>query len=124
MLFLGRINHLFVTVFQIPRHSRPFSFNPKNRVYITTDEVSDFFFVAEFVAKNVIFVTAATNRSCNILIIKYAYRVQKLPWKVHDILHREMINSAYLFDIQLIRLNIMFGDLRYSRRFTEFFGGF
>ena len=76
-----------------PRHSRPFSFNPKNRVYITTDEVSDFFFVAEFVAKNVIFVTAATNRSCNRLIIKYAYRVQKLPWKVHDILHREIAET-------------------------------
>ena len=77
MLFLGRINHLFVTVFQIPRHSRPFSFNPKNRVYITTDEVSDFIFVAEFVAKNVIFVTAVTNRPCNLLKISLVYRVQK-----------------------------------------------
>ena len=41
-----------------------------------------------------------------------------------NILHREMIDLAYLFDIQLIISNLMFGDLRYSRRFTEFFGGF
>ena len=50
--------------------------------------------------------------------------MQKLPWKVYDFLHREMIGLAYLFDIQLIRSNLMFGDLRYSRRFTEFFGFF
>ena len=36
------------------------------------------------------FVTAATNRPCNSLIINYAYRVQKSPWKVHDFLHREI----------------------------------
>ena len=59
-------------------------------VFITTDEVSDFIFVTEFVTKNVIFVTAATNRPCNSLIINYAYRVQKSPLKVHDFLHRQI----------------------------------
>ena len=90
MLFEGMKNHLIATVFKRPRLSNSFSFNPKNRVFITSDEVSDFIFVTEFVAKNVIFVTAVTNRPCNILIIKYAYRVQKLPWEVHDILHRQV----------------------------------
>lgn len=59
-----------------------------------TDEVSDFFFVAEFVAKNVNIVTAATNCLCNLLIIRYAYRVQKSPWKVHDFLHRKVKNET------------------------------
>ena len=58
--------------------------------FVTTDAVPDFIFVTEFVAKNVIFVTAATNRHCNSLIINYDYRVQKSPWKVHDFLHREI----------------------------------
>ena len=90
LLFEERKNHFAVTDFWRPRKCHSFSFNPKNWVYIMTDEVSDFFFVAEFVAKNVIFVTAATNRLCNLLIIRYAYRVQKSPWKVHDILHRKV----------------------------------
>ena len=93
LLFLGRINHLFATVFKRPRLSNSFSFNPKNRVFITTDEVPDFIFVTVYVTKNVIFVTAATNRPCNLLIINYAYRVQKSPWKVHDFLHREIVIS-------------------------------
>ena len=54
----------------------------------------DFIFVTVFVTKNVIFVTAATNRPCNSLIINYAYRVQKLPWKVHDILHRKIAQTS------------------------------
>ena len=56
-----------------------------------TDEVSDFIIVAEFVAKNVTFVTTATNRPCNLLIISHDYRVQKLLWKDHDFLHRKVI---------------------------------
>ena len=93
LLILGWRNHFAVTDFQRPRKCHSFSFNPKNRVFITTDEVSDFIFVAESVAKNVIFVTAVTNRPCNSLIINYAYRVQKLPWKVHDFLHRLVKNE-------------------------------
>ena len=91
-LFVVQKNHFTVTDFWRPRKCRSFSFNPKNRDFITTDEVSGFIFVTEFVTKNVIFVTAATNRPCNLLIINYAYRVQKSPWKVHDILHREVEN--------------------------------
>lgn len=94
MLFEGMKNHLIATVFKRPRLSNSFSFNPKNRVFITSDEVSDFIFVTEFVAKNVIFVTVVTNHPCNSLIISNAYRVQKLPWEVHDILHREMIGNG------------------------------
>ena len=94
MLFKWMKNHLLATDFQKPRLSHSFSFNPKNRDFITTDEVSDFIFVTEFVTKNVIFVTAATNRPCNSLIINYAYRVQKSPWKVHDLLHRKMKNET------------------------------
>ena len=93
-LILGWKNHFAVTDCRRPRKCHSFSFNPKNRVYITTDEVSDFIFVTEFVTKNVIFVTAATNRPCNSLIINYAYRVQKSPWKVHDILHREIAQTS------------------------------
>ena len=94
MLFEGMKNHLIATVFKRPRLSNSFSFNPKNRVFITSDEVSDFIFVTEFVAKNVIFVTVVTNHPCNSLIISNAYRVQKLPWEVHDILHREMTSPS------------------------------
>ena len=91
LLFEGRKNHFAVTDFRRPRKCLSFSFNPKNRDFITTDEVSNFIFVTEFVTKNVIFVTTATNRPCNSLIINYAYRVQKLPWKVQDFLHREVV---------------------------------
>ena len=102
LLFEGRKNHFAVTDFWRPRKCHSFSFNPKNRVYITTDEVSDFIFVTEFVTKNVIFVTTATNRPCNSLIINYAYRVQKSPWKVHDFLHREVVGlSNYSITILL-----------------------
>ena len=59
-----------------------------------TDEVPDFIVVTDFVTKNVIFVTAATNRPCNSLIINYAYRVQKSPWKAHDFLHRKIAKLA------------------------------
>ena len=79
-----------MTDFRRPQKCLSFSFNPKNVVFIMTDEVPDFIFVTEFVTKNVIFVTAATNRPCNSLIINYAYRVKKSPWKVHDFLHREI----------------------------------
>ena len=54
-----------------------FSFNPKNKVTITHDEVLEFIFVTEFGTKNVIFVTRVTNRPCNLLIINLTYRVQK-----------------------------------------------
>ena len=101
-----------------------FSFNPKNKVTITLNEVLEFVFVTEFGTKNVIFVTIVTNRPYNLLIIKCIFRVEKSPWKVRVLLHREMIDLAYLFDIQLIRPILVFGDLRYSRRFTVFFGGF
>ena len=77
LLLVEQKNHFDVTDFWRPWKCHSVSFNPKNMVFITSDEVSDF-----------IFVTAATNRPCNSLIINYAYRVQKLPWKVHDILHR------------------------------------
>ena len=90
LLFGERKNHFAVTDFRRPQKCHSFSFNPKYRDIVTTDEVPDFIFVAEFVAKNVIFVTAATNRPCNLLIIKYTYRVQKSPWKVHDFLHRKV----------------------------------
>ena len=69
--------------------------------FVTTDAVPDFIFVTEFVANNVIFVTAATNRPCNLLIINYACRVQKLPWKVHDFLHREVNQLVTYFQIKL-----------------------
>ena len=64
-LFVGLKNHFTVTDFWRPRKCRSFSFNPKNKGFITTDEVSGFIFVTVFVTKNVIFVTAATNRLCN-----------------------------------------------------------
>ena len=51
MLFKWMKNHLLATDFQKPRLSHSFSFNPKNRDFITTDEVSDFIFVTEFVGK-------------------------------------------------------------------------
>lgn len=101
MLFEGMKSHLIATVFKRPRLSNSFSFNPKNRVFIKSDEVSDF-----------IFVTAVTNRPCNSLIISNAYRVQKLPWEVHDILHRKvafrMISSSYkpLFEDEMGEMNI------------------
>lgn len=47
-----------------------FSFNPKNKVTITLNEVLEFVFVTEFGTKNVIFVTIVTNRPYNLLIIK------------------------------------------------------
>ena len=123
-VFRVRKRHLIATVFRKHRMRHFFSFNPKNKVTITLNEVLEFVFVTEFGTKNVIFVTIVTNRPYNLLIIKWIFRVEKSPWKVRVLLHREVINLAYLFDIQLIRLNIMFGDLRYSRRFTEFFGVF
>ena len=123
-VFRVRKRHLIATVFRRHRMRHFFSFNPKNKVTITLNEVLEFVFVTEFGTKNVIFVTIVTNRPYNLLIIKWIFRVEKSPWKVRVLLHREVINLAYLFDIQLIRLNIMFGDLRYSRRFTEFFGVF
>ena len=83
-------NHLIVTVSQRPRLSHSFSFNPNNQGFITTDAVSNFIFVTEFVAKNDIIATAATNRPSNSLIISYAYRVQKSPWKVRVLLHRKV----------------------------------
>ena len=83
--------HLVVTVFQRPRRSHLFSFNPKNKVIIITDEALDSFFVTVFGTKNVIFVTSMTKRPCNLLIINYAYRVEKSLWKVHVLLHREVI---------------------------------
>ena len=83
-------NHLIVTVSQRPRLSHSFSFNPNNQGFITTDAVSNFIFVTEFVAKNDIIATAATNCPSNSMIISYAYSVQKLPWKILDLLHRKV----------------------------------
>ena len=83
-----------MTDFRGPGKCNSFSFNPKNSGSIRFDEVLSNKFVAEFVAKNVIFVTAATNRPCNSLIINYACRVQKSPWKVHEFLHREIAKLA------------------------------
>ena len=51
MLFEGMKNHLIATVFKRPRLSNSFSFNPKNRVFITSDEVSDFIFVTVCIGK-------------------------------------------------------------------------
>ena len=101
LLFEGRKNHFAVTDFRRPRKCLSFSFNPKNMVFITADEVSDFIFVTEFVTKNIIFVTAATNCPCNSLIINYDYRVQKSPWKVHDFLHRQVNQLVTYFQIKL-----------------------
>lgn len=70
-----------------------FSFNPKNKVTITLNEVLEFVFVTEFGTKNVIFVTIVTNRPYNLLIIKCIFRVEKSPWKVRVLLHREIINE-------------------------------
>ena len=67
-----------------------FSFNPKKRSPITIKEVLDFIFVTEFGTKNVIFVTIVTNRPYNLLIIKCIFRVEKSPWKVRALLHREV----------------------------------
>ena len=67
-----------------------FSFNPKNRSPITIKEVLDLIFVTEFGTKNVIFVTNVTNRPCNLLIVKSIFRVEKSPWKVQVLLHREV----------------------------------
>lgn len=67
-----------------------FSFNPKNRSPITIKEVLDFIFVTAFGTKNVIFVTNVTNRPYNLLIIKCIFRVEKSPWKVRVLLHREV----------------------------------
>ena len=53
------------------------SFNPKNKVTITLNEVLEFVIVTEFGTKNVIFVTRVTNCPCNLLIINLTYRVQK-----------------------------------------------
>ena len=71
-----------------------FSFNPKNKVTITLNEVLEFVFVTEFGTKNVIFVTIVTNRPYNLLIIKCIFRVEKSPWKVLVLLHREMNNET------------------------------
>ena len=81
-----------MTRFQRPENGRfflfPYVFCSLERG--TAEERSDF--VTVFVTKNVISVTIATNGQCNSLIISYAYRVQKSPWKVHDILHRKIIS--------------------------------
>jgi len=74
-----------------------FSFNPKNKVTITLNEVLEFVFVTEFGTKNVIFVTIVTNRPYNLLIIKCIFRVEKSPWKVRVLLHRE-VDSAWESD--------------------------
>ena len=102
LLFGGRKNHFAVTDFRRPQTCLSFSLNPKNRAFNTTDEVSALIFVTVYVTKNVIFVTTATNCPCNLLIINYAYRVQKSPWKVHDFLHRQ-ITIPQLFDYKIIK---------------------
>ena len=71
-----------------------FSFNPKNKVTITLNEVLEFVFVTEFGTKNVIFVTIVTNRPYNLLIIKYIFRVEKSPWKVRVLLYRKVRNET------------------------------
>ena len=71
-----------------------FSFNPKNKVTITLNEVLEFVFVTEFGTKNVIFVTIVTNQPYNLLIIKCIFRVEKSPWKVRVLLHRELLPDS------------------------------
>ena len=78
-----------------------FSFNPKNKVTITLNEVLEFVFVTEFGTKNVIFVTIVTNRPYNLLIIKCIFRVEKSPWKVRVLLHRQVNQLVTTFCLKL-----------------------
>ena len=83
-----------------------FSFNPKKKVTITLNEVLEFVFVTEFGTKNVIFVTIVTNRPYNLLIIKCIFRVEKSPWKVRVLLHREVTTSRFFGNIlDILKLN-------------------
>ena len=93
-VFRVRKRHLIATVFRKHRMRHIFSFNPKNKVTITFNEVLEFVFVAEFGTKNVIFVTIVTKRPYKLLIIKWIFRVEKSPWRVRGLLHRK-INRCF-----------------------------
>lgn len=93
-VFRVRKRHLIATVLRRHRMRHFFSFNPKNKVTITLNEVLEFVFVTEFGTKNVIFVTIVTNRPYNLLIIKCIFRVEKSPWKVLVLLHRKSNKSC------------------------------
>ena len=83
-----------------------FSFNPKNKVTITLNEVLEFVFVTEFGTKKVIFVTIVTNRPYNLLIIKCIFRVEKSPWKVRVLLHRKIGNILTINELFFASVNI------------------
>ena len=108
-VFRVRKRHLIATVFRRHRMRHFFSFNPKNRSPITIKEVLDFVFVTEFGTKNVIFVTIVTNRPYNLLIIKWIFRVEKSPWKVRVLLHRE-VKSAYKQYTSITKALYLFGN--------------
>lgn len=101
-VFRVRKRHLIATVFRRHRMRHFFSFNPKNKVTITLNEVLEFVFVTEFGTKNVIFVTIVTNRPYNLLIIKCIFRVEKSPWKVQVLMHRqiEACNALTINELQ------------------------
>ena len=100
-VFRVRKRHLIATVFRRHRMRHFFSFNPKNKVTITLNEVLEFVFVTEFGTKNVIFVTIVTNRPYNLLIIKCIFRVEKSPWKVRVLLHRQVNQLVTTFCLKL-----------------------
>ena len=94
----------------------------ENTNIITTESIKNLSHVLSHVCQKIGF--RVPKYFCNLFIYCSLQNSTKSNWKIQYFLHRKMINLAYLFDIQLIMSNLMFGDLRYSRRFTEFFGGF
>ena len=93
-LFAQNKSYFFVTRFPRPENSRFFLFPYVSCSLERRTSEKRVVFVTEFVTKNVISVTIATNHPRKSLIIRYTSFSYTSPWKVHNFLHREIAQTS------------------------------